>query len=208
MKKPLALGVLGWVALTSSSFAADGYIRLDNYNSADIGGPPITYGFNVPANGVGGTLGTPGSGLLSGWTVGIYFVVGTPSISDPAGDGIPNVQLTLGTGPGSTVSMYNSAFNTPGEFFSSSGFDCGGNAGDTITAEIVVYNSAASSYATATFRAHSAPFTMPTIVGSNPLFPRVGDYMPGFSVSVPEPATMTLAGFGGLSLLLFLRKKA
>ena len=56
-------------------------------------------------------------GLLGGWTVGLYYALGTLSINDPAGMGMPDTHLTMATGLGSTALMYTSAFNTPGEFF-------------------------------------------------------------------------------------------
>ena len=84
----------------------------------------------------------------------------------------------------------------------------GGNAGDLITAEVVAYDTASGSYANAIWRAHSAPFTMPTTSVTSLAFSYVGNYMPAFSIGVPEPTTLALAGLGGLSLLLFRRKRA
>jgi hypothetical protein len=85
----------------------------------------------------------------------------------------------------------------------------GGNPGDTITAEVVAYNTSSGSYAGAIWRAHSAPFTMPTLsIVSPPTINLVGDYFTGFSVGMPEPTTITLGGLAGLSLWLFRRKKA
>jgi PEP-CTERM motif len=203
MKKSIMLGILGLVTVAAPSFAVS-VILLDNY---DTYGPLITYGPGVPANGVGGALGALGTGLLGGWTVGIYYAPGTLNITDPAGMGIPNPALTLATGLGSTALMYTSAFNTPGEFYSPIALNVGGNAGDTITAEVVAYDTGGGSYATAIWRGHSAPFTMPTGAAINPSFPLVGDYMQGFMIGMPEPTTLALVGVGGLALLLMRRKK-
>jgi hypothetical protein len=210
MKKSLILGVLGLVAVAASSYG-QGYILLDNYiSNGGAGGPVITYGFDVPANGVSGALGTPGTGLLGGWTAGIYFVAGTPSITDPAGMGFPDAQLAVGTGPGSTAAFWTSTFGTPGEFMAANPFLVGGTGGvtPTITAEIVFYPTSAGSYAAAMFRAHSAPFTMPSNGAIIPSHPLVGDYFSAFSmILIPEPTTLALGALGGLSLLLFRRRK-
>ena len=208
MKKSLLLGVLGLVTVAAPSFGA-GYILLDNYDShGGDGGPLITYGYWAPANGVSGPVGTPGTGLLGGWTVGLYYALGTLSINDPAGMGMPDSHLTMATGLGSTALMYTSAFNTPGEFYSPIALNVGGNAGGMITAEVVAYDTAGGSYAAAIWRGHSAPFTMPTGAAINPSLPLVGDYMQGFMIGMPEPTTLALGGLGGLSLLFFRRKKA
>lgn len=169
----------------------------------------VTYGPNVPANGVSGPLGTLGAGLDSDWTAGIYFVVGTPSITDPAGFGLPVAPLSSGIGTGSTAQFDSVFAPVAGEFAAPQEFDTGGVAGDTITAEVVAYPTTAGSYASALFRAHSAPFAMPTI--SNVAIPvdYVGIYMPAFSVNtVPEPSTLALAGLGASLLLAWVRRKS
>jgi len=207
MKKSILLGVLGWVATVTPSFGV-GWILLDNYESHGLdGGPPVTYGIGVPANGVSGPLGVSGAGLSGDWTAGIYFAFGTLNIVDPAGNGMPNAALTLGTGTGSTAAFDSlNAGYTPGEFASPQVFIVGGTGAPTITVELVAYPTAAGSYAAAAYRAHSAPFTMATvsIPGIPPL---IGDYMPAFSVGAPEPTTLILGGLGGLSLWLMRRKR-
>jgi len=78
-----------------------------------------------------------------------------------------------------------------------------------VTAELVAYDSAASSYATAGFRGHSAPFTLPSSGALVLPHAFVGDYFTTFSVMpVPEPTTLALGALGGLALLAFRRKTA
>ena len=83
-----------------ASAFGQGFINLDNYNYP---GGIVTYGAGFPLNGVSGPLGTPGTGVNSAWTMGIYWALGTPSISDPASIGTPVAPLALGTGLGSTA---------------------------------------------------------------------------------------------------------
>jgi len=208
MKKSLLLGILVLGAGAASSYA-QGFINLDNYNSSV--NPLVTYGSGVFANGVSGALGTVGAGLNSSWTAGLYYVVGTPSITDPAGNGIPNGALALGTGAAGTATAVfsTSSFGNLGEFAASSGFNTGGVLGDTVTVEVIAYDTAAGSYANAAFRGHSAPFTIVTEAG-NALPPTslVGNQMTTFAVTaVPEPTTLALAGLGGLASLVMLRRK-
>jgi len=210
MKKSLVVGMLGLAAVAAPSFG-QGYIWLDNYDShGGDGGPLITYGSHVYLNGVSGAFGAVGVGLNSSWTVGIYFVEGTPSITDPAGIGFPDPRLSLGTGVGSTAQVASlSVFGAAGCFLAASCFNTGAPLGSVITAELVVYPTAAGSYAYAVCRGHSAPFVMAPVAPSAPQKPLVGDYFTGFSAQwIPEPSILALAGLGGLSLWLLRRKKA
>src|ERR1700722_7855398 len=148
MKKSLILGILGLTAAAASSYG-QGFINLDNYNSTP--NPLVTYGASVPTNGVSGAFGTSGAGLNRSWTVGLYFAVGNDvgSIGSDPGNGIPNATLTLGTGNFSTVSIFSSSFDTLGEFAAAEGWNSGSPVGTVLTVEVVAYDSAASSYATA-----------------------------------------------------------
>jgi hypothetical protein len=207
MKKKLLFSILGMAAATSFG---QGYIALDNYNSnGGNGGPLVTYGGGAPANGVSGPPGTVGTGLLGGWTAGIYFVIGTPSITDPAGNGMPNAALALGTGPGSTVQFQSTTGGIAGEFSAANSFAAvGSTVGGMITAEIVAYPTSAGSYANAFWRAHSAPFTMPTV--ANITLPRtyVGDHMQAFTVGIPEPSTLAFVCLIGGALLFVRRRRS
>src|SRR5665213_1867507 len=112
MKLSLIVGLLSVTCGAASSFG-QGTIILDNYNSV---GPFVTYGSpGIPANGVSGASGIVGlgvgSGLLSGWTFGLYYALGDVRGSigiDPTGFnfGDPSTfggGLTLATGSGSTA---------------------------------------------------------------------------------------------------------
>ena len=208
MKKSLVLGILGLATAAVTSYG-QGLITLDNYNShgGSGGGPIIAFGAGVPLDGVGGALGTIGAGIGTSWTVGIYFVVGTPVVNDPAGSGLPDAQLGLGAGTGSTVQagVYGGGFYLSATPFmvNSSGSPA------TITAEIVAYPTAVGSYAAALNRGHSAPFVMTSVDPLTPTKPLTGNFMAGFSVlPVPEPTTLALGGLGGLALLLLRRKQS
>lgn len=170
---------------------------MDSYDS--INHPLITCGWDCPANGIWGTAyGTPGEPLQgSSWTVGIYFALGTLDNNESAGNGLPDIRLSLGTGPGSTAQMLSGEL--AGQFVASAYFDTGAVPGDMITAEVLVYNG--PSYFNCTLRSHSAEFAMPALSGAQ--FPlNVGDYMQPFSVSsVPEPSGL-LFGVCACAVLL------
>jgi hypothetical protein len=208
MKKTILTAIIGLTISAAQSFGV-GYILMDNYNTY---GPDVTYG--------PGGLGPVGSGLGMGWTAGLYFALGDTRgsiMSDPTGYADPTTLgggLALGTGLGSTAAFFTSSGNTPGEFITFTGFQVNDNPGDTITVMIVAYTG--SSYATSLDRGHSAAFTMTTSLATSPSYNKVGNFMPGFSVPVPEPATLALGGLG-LALLapkafgvdwLFRRKQA
>jgi len=211
MKKSLILGILGLAATVVPSFG-QGIIILDNYNT---GGPNITYGANVAADGVSGhALATPGAAINvnNAWTVGLYWVAGnqvanvTPDgtgIATPSGGG-----LTLGAGSGSTAIIDGAlAFNTPGQFLAGSTFTTPGvAAGGTITVELIAYSGA--SYSAASYRGHGTAFTM-TVADPTGAPNAVGTAMgSGFSVlPVPEPSIFALSGLGGAFLMLIRRKK-
>jgi hypothetical protein len=213
MKKLLLIGIVVLTAEASTSYAQ--YISLDNYSSGS--NLPLTFGDTVPLNGVSGALAYPGLPINSAWTVGLYYAVGSLSINDPAGPGNPAAPLTLATGIGSTITFGTENAVGSGYFGSIHSFNTGSSPNATVTLEIVVYPTAAGSYGLATYRAHSAPFTVPTVVATSPTPRDVGDYMPLFSVDflegsfayvpvpTPEPATLALAGLG-LGTLIMLRR--
>jgi len=212
MKKSVILGILGLAAVAATSSYGQGYILLSNYAS---GTGTLTYGANVPANGVSGAV---GSGPLStAWTVGLYFTAGTPAITDPAGTGIPLAPLALGTGTGSSIAIgAGNANGQPGYYASIPFFNAGVAAGSTITAEMITFPTSAGSYASALYRGHSSPFTIvtvpvtstaPNITGLANGLAASGSILVGAVAPVPEPTTLALAGLGGLASLVALRRK-
>jgi len=209
MKKSILLGVIGLAACAATSYG-QGFVILDNYNAT---GGLVTYGPSVPANGVSGADGVLGTGLLSGWTVGLYYVLGTPAISDPPSSGIPNGALTLGTGgatSGATVAVYDTT-GIPGQFFSSYNYQVpGGAVGGPVTLELIAYDTAGGNYASALYRGHSAPFVVTMQAGlAIPPTAQVGPAFSTFGITqVPEPTTLALGGLGGLALLLMRRKQS
>lgn len=206
MKKSVLLGIIGLAAGVATSYG-QGYLTLDNYSSGTD--PAAIYGANVPANGITGANGS-GALSISAWTIGLYFVGGSSGLNQAAGNGMPDASLALGTGPGSTVPIgTENATGNPGFYGALAAFNSGSTAFTTVTLEIVAYDSAASSYATAAYRGHSAAFSMSTVTATSPTPIYAGDFMPGIlSVTpVPEPTTLALAGLGGLATLVMSRRK-
>lgn len=191
----VAIGLAGTLAsvLTSN---AQGYVTLDNYASS---GQIIAYG--------AGSGGTTGTGVSTAFTVGLYYALGTVSVNaDPTGIADPSTlgAIVLGSGAGATTPI----LSNPGYFSATTGFNVGGTAGSTVTLEIVAYNGA--SYDASTVRGHSTAFQIADVGATAPIPAYVGTVMPGFdvfAVAVPEPATFALVGLGGLSLMLFRRRK-
>lgn len=214
MKKSLIIGLLGLAATVAPSFG-QGVIFLDNYFSY---GQIVKYGDNVPANGVSGGLGTPGAGLNSSWTAGLYWAPGnilgslTPD-STPYTNGVPTAQnaaFQLATGGGSTAQFAGiNIGGASGQFAAGSVYTTTGvAAGGTITVEVIAFNTADGSYANANWRGHSAAFTMTVSDSSSPTPNAVGSFMPSFAVNVvPEPSTFALTGLGAAALMIFRRKK-
>lgn len=214
MKKSIILAWLGLAVSVAPAFGV-GYILLDNY---DTYGPDITYWLPGSVEGPG----LQPSGWGGPWTVGLYYAMGDVTKSCPpyyGGDdpGYWGLGFTLGTGPGSTATVYYSADNIPGEFANYLPFAIDGNPGDTITVVLIAYDGVSYAAATPTSpfdnfpwgwagRGHSAPFTMTLKDGYSANF--VGDFMSGFSVSqaIPEPGMLVLGGLGAAVLTLARRK--
>ena len=207
MKKTLALAIVGLAAGLSTSSYGQGAIKLDNYTTY---GPNITYG--------PGTDGTPGTGLNSAYTMGVYYwnALGTfvgSTLADPTGMADPTTlgSYLLGTGSGSTA-----PFNfggVPGEAYSGPAWVVpiapSPTGGATITLMIVAYEGPSYMDPTTLYRGHSAPFTLVTSDTTAPATIAVGTAFAVFGTHpVPEPTTLALGGLGGLALLLLRRKQS
>lgn len=207
MKKAIVLAIIGVASAAATSSYGQGAIKLDNY---DTYGPNVNYG--------AGSDGAVGTGVNSSYTMGVYYWTAAgnftgSTVADPSGVALPGAlgSYLLGTTANSTAqfdsgtaagflgqALANGAFNVPGS---------NAAGGDVWTLMIVAYEGA--SYNTASYRGHSAAFTLTLSASSNPTTVLTGTAMPGFSVfSVPEPTTMALGGLGLASLLLFRRKQA
>lgn len=203
MKKSVLLGIVGVTGLVAGSSFGQGFIQLNNYFT---GGNQVTYGANVPANGISGALGTVGDGLTSAWTIGLYF--SPTAVSESGGIGIPASPLVLGTGGGSTVAVATGNSSTAGYYYAGPEFNTGLAAGANVWVEVIAYPSG-STYANALYRGHSAAFQMVTVPVTSTTPEFTGSF-PGSNIivaPVPEPATLALAGLGGLSALVALRRK-
>jgi len=216
MKKSIVLTWLG-LAVSVAPTLGSGYIMLDNYVTS---GPDITYWLPGSTEGQG----LQPSGWGGPWTVGLYYAMGDVTASCPPFYGWDDPGywggFMLGTGPGSTASIYYSANDTPGEFVANFPFEIAGNPGDTITVVLLAYDGPSYAGSTPTYpfdnfpwgsvgRGCSAPFTMTLSAVDSPYYNRVGDFMSGFSVSqaIPEPGILALIGLG-ISVLMPARRKA
>jgi hypothetical protein len=207
MKKSLVLGILG-LAVGAVTGYGQGYIFLDNYLSS-------TYNPGCLSAELGGGL------APVGFTVGLYYDpiananITSSVLADPTGIAIPtslNAALVAATGPGSTAPILSFC---PGYFSAGTSFliqpDAATPAQSSYTIMLVAYNG--SSYATSTIRLHSVAVYIQDAAPSvayggdvGTFFPAGVPMIPG-ALPIPEPGTLALAGLGGLSLLLFRRRK-
>jgi hypothetical protein len=196
MKKSLVIATLGLTIPAASSFG-QGSIGFNSYLANDSAGIPIFFS--------GAMSGPVGVGYTADLLYSLF------PITDPANPyGFPLLPGWSVSGSGAP-SLYNVA--TPFETGSLAGYFQSPNnfvldpytPGTTVYFEVIVYQTAAGSYANSIFRAHSASFSDTLTTG--PDLPSPVSFAP-FTVFVePEPATLTLLGLGGLTALLALRRK-
>jgi hypothetical protein len=197
MKRKLAAAILGIAASVSivSSAHAQGVVAFNNYDGTTYA--PITYG--------PGSDGPVGTGVNNTYTAGLWYFLGTATLSGGAGfDTLPagwelasvtqriNSGATAGpagaglfVGPAANISDYVSG---------------------PITFAVTAYNG--SSYATSLLREHSASFTLSSI--SVPPSP-AGSFGPGFApfaITTPEPSIFALSGLGAGVLVLMRRRQS
>jgi len=194
MKKSVIIAALGLTVGAMSSFG-QGSLSFNSY-LAGAGSTGVKI-FNV--DGI--------TALGSGWTADLAWSL-TP-ISESAGGSLPlNASLTVAASAAPSVGAVATPFDTgakAGYFEGASNFALSPyTSGTTVYFEVLAYNG--SSYANSGIRGHSASFS-----STLTLSPSLPPNMPLFSsfsvVAVPEPATLALAGLGGLASLVALRRK-
>jgi len=124
--------------------------------------------------------------------------------------------VDVGTGDSPVSSTQDASgditFNGGGILYDNSGNDYvinGEAAGAVVTFEVEAWTGTANSFATVAsgqFSGVSLPFTETLTSSASPINANI-DNMPSFTMTVPEPATLAVAGLGGLSLMLFRRRK-
>lgn len=203
MKKSLIIGLLGsTMAVLSAN--AQGFIQFNSYTANNSLGIITTFGSGVSGQ-------TSGTGLTPGWTAGLLYSVAPineSATTDPASASAPlNASWTFAP---NTAIYQTSASLTPSGlgYYVGSNFTLPSYVSGLVYFEVIAYQTGLT-YNTSTVRGHSASFSTALATGNN----NVGtmDTMQPFSVfsvaPVPEPATLALAGLGGLASLVMLRRK-
>jgi len=202
MKRKLAAAILGIAASVSmvASSHAQGVVAFNNYDGTTFA--PINYG--------PGSNGTVGQGVNNTYTAGLWYFLGTTTLT--AGNG----QDTLPAGwELAAVTQQINSGATAGAAGAGLFVGPAANIADyvsgPITFAVTAYNGA--TYNTAPVagpwnRGHSSGFTLSSI--SVPPSP-AGSFGPGFVnfvvVPVPEPSIFALSGLGAAALMLIRRKK-
>ena len=209
MKKTLVLSILGLTAAAVSSYG-QGSIVFDTYNTHATDGTITTYASSVTPAGL------QGLGIDSTFTGELLW--STANIADTATSGtvVAGTALTAGWNVGVTGTFFTGSAAAAGYIVGTQNLDLtstqlgGVNQNLTLYFEVVAFTGA--SYATAGgYAGHSATFQA-TLVQS-PTLPNADQLnnLQPFSVynvtSVPEPATLALAGLGGFGMLMAMRRK-
>jgi hypothetical protein len=192
MKKSVILAVLGLAVGAVSSFG-QGQITFDSYfanpSSGSVkitfaqGGAPVGagYSFDVFYSLSPLTQAAGSADLLPGWTASSV----SPSSTSLAGP------METGTHAGYFQAAQNFTLNPY-------------TAGSTVYFDIAVYQTG-QTYGTSAVRGTSGSFSATLATGLNtPPYAQFGSFT---VAAVPEPATLALAGLGGLASLVALRRK-
>jgi hypothetical protein len=173
----------------------------------------VLWALTGTADPLGAGLATSGVSSTAAESTIANMLSGSWSLMQNLNSGVGSAGLgTVSTTTGGSVSKGGSivAFNTdnPFEFTSSSPVASGGN----IEVIFLAFNSAASSYSSAADLGYSGmvDVSVGTTVGDpNATSPETATAFGVAPVTpVPEPATLALAGLGGLSMLFLRRRKA
>lgn len=198
MKKSVVIALLGLAVGAVSSFG-QGSIVFNSYLANSYNGIQTMFSGTLGS----GPVGAGYSADLLWSTAPIVDVAGNGSLTPGwnfSASGAPSVQSVIapfGTS-GATLGYFQ---NLTANFILNPY-----TAGTPVYFEVVAYQTASGNYGNSVNRGHSAPFSATLATGL--ALPGTVEFAP-FTVSqVPEPATLALAGLGGLSLLLFRRKQS
>jgi len=201
MKKSLVLSILGLAAAAATSYG-QGSIAFNTYNAKGGSGIITTY-----AAGLGHGNGTTGIGnTFTGLLLWSSVAINDTATTGPIAFG---TLLTAGWNVGLSYTFATPAGNIGAGYIASpSNLNIAAPVGTALFFEVVAFDGA--SYATGTFAGHSASFTGTLATGTTlPGADQLNNMAP-FQVQavlVPEPATLALAGLGGLASLVMLRRK-
>jgi PEP-CTERM motif-containing protein len=185
MKRNIAAVILGIASAITvvGSAHAQGRIFFSSYNITTDA--QVTY--------------TPGgAGINNTYTAGLWYFLGTATLSAGAGAGV----LPSGWEIGNVTAQYATA--APVGYFNGPVVNISDYVSGPITFVVTAYNGA--DYNSSPSRAHSAAFTLPSIATGTT---GAGEFGPGFTSFsiVPEPSIFALSGLGAAALMLIRHKR-